>query len=159
METPQTFQEMDLQEGIGRSILREDLVLHQTIGGAHHSLRRSSDTRAFAVCVPRPVANHAATIASKLSYERLGFHRLAPLFVISAEMVQPRRLRHCRRGGSTADLNDDQARAFHRADVSICLDEVGAARCAWKKPWGEYGESMGEARGSIQRRRKRRQYI
>lgn len=52
----------------------------QTIGGVSFSTQILRYTRSSEVW--RPTANHAATIASKLSYEHLGFHRLAPLFVI-----------------------------------------------------------------------------
>lgn len=40
-----------------------------------------------------------------------------------------------------ADLNDNQARAFYHVDVSICLDEIRAARRERND-----GASIGEAR-------------
>lgn len=110
----------------------------------------------------RPAANHAATIASKLSYERLGFARF---FVIGAEIGAATAAANDDEGESTADLNDDQARAFHRADVSTCPNEIAAARhmcvcvCVWKKRRASRGmrrKRRGKGEASRVRRRKYR---
>jgi len=96
------------------------IYIRRAIAGAHHSLDSPIHPRSRC----RPVANHAGTIANRPSYGlSLGFP-----FVIGTEMAES-----CRRlvvAGWPADLNDDQARAFHRADVSICpiCFEVGVAR-------------------------------
>lgn len=64
----------------------------------------------------RSAANHSVdTVASKLNYERA----TRPPF-----LCHPRGNACTEESGGKANLNDDQARAFHRVDVPICRDEA-----------------------------------
>lgn len=89
------------------------------------------------------------------------------LSLSSAQKWRSRRRRRRRRRGSTADLNDDQARAFRHADVSICSDERSRGATLVVRERNDDGASAEEARDEREREReeaiagraRRRKYI